>query len=263
MLMRRFYEGKRLTRKLTQGSIINHCLADNYMEVDNVYGFIITPRCDLAHEAKVTHIHYLPIVDFTDWTKHDGVDYLFNKWRQSNTKHFCKICQKYSIPTELDSYTNYEKIADRLIDNPSDKSTFLSYAKAIIKPNIGDKSFINYCNDKNKMSMVDNLLNDKLSAFYLIEDWNSSNKFKVILLRDLKRISSSVAEKISQGLDLQMIETREDDLKYNHSSHDLCQICAQVSSPFVEHVMQRFSYNFCRVGVEDRDVDKEVLLNQF
>ena len=262
--MRRFYEGKRLTRELTQGSIINHCLADNYLSVDNVYGFIITPRCDLAHNAKVTHIHYLPIVDFKDWVKQDGMDYLFNKWIQRKTKHFCETCQKYSIPTELDSYSNYEKIADELIESQSEKSNFLSCAKAVISPQREDEDFIQFCKNKDKTSsMVGNLLEDKLAAFYLIEDWNGrSDNFKIILLREFKRISFPVAKKISKGLDLASIDKQTDDLKYNSTNRDLCQVCAQVSSPFVEHIMQRFSHNFCRIGVEDREVEKEVLLSQ-
>lgn len=263
--MRRFYEGKRLARKLTQGSIINNCLADNYMKVDNVFGFIITPRCDLAHDSKVTHIHYLPIVDFKDWVRYDGVEYLFNKWNQSNMKQFCKICEKYGIPTELDLYSNYEKIANELIRDPSEKSSFLSYTKAVINPQRNDERFITFCNDnKNKTSMIDNLLKDQLPAYYLIEDWNGSgNNFKVILLRELKRFSFAIVKKISVGLDLDSIDTKKDDLKYNSLNHNLCQVCAQVSSPFVEHIMQRFSHNFCRVGVEDRDIEKKVLLNQF
>jgi len=233
------------------------------MDVDNVYGFIITPRCDLAHDAKVTHIHYLPIIDFKDWSKYDGMNYLFNKWIQSNTKQFCKICQKYSIPTELDSYPNYEKMANELIKDSSEKANFLSYIKAVLNPKKNDECFANYCNETNKTKMIDNLLQDKLSAFYLIEDWMGNGKdFKVILLRELKRISFSVAKNISRGLDLASIDMGKNDLKYNSPNHDLCQVCAQVSSPFVEHIMQRFSHNFCRIGVEDRSATKEVLLNQ-
>lgn len=260
--MRRFYEGKRLTRKLTQGSIINYCLADNYKKVNNVYGFIITPRCDLAHDAKVTHIHYLPIVDFKDWVEYDGKNYLFNKWQQKNIKHFCKICQQYKIPNDLDSYSNYEKMANKLIKNLSEKSDFLNLAKIIINNRRDEKNFICFC-EKQKESMVENLLGDKLAAYYLIEDWEGNgNSFKVILLRELKRIEFSVAKKISKGLDLSSIDMEKNDLKENQNQ-DLCQVCAQVSSPFVEHIMQRFSHNFCRIGVEDRDVNKEVLLNQF
>lgn len=262
--MRRFYEGKRLTRELTQGSIINHCLADNYMEVENVYGFVITPRCDLAHEAKVTHVHYLPIVDFKDWVKHDGTDYLFSKWKQSNMRKFCEICQKHGIPTDLDLYSYYEKIASELIKNPSEKSSFLSYANVAVNPQRDDEKFFTFCNNKIKAKMVENLLEDKLPAFYLIEDWNGSgNNFKVILLRELKRFSFAIAKKISVGLDLASIDARKNDFKYDSTNHELCQVCAQVSSPFVEYVMQRFSHNFCRIGVEDRGIEKEVLLNQF
>ena len=45
----------------------------------------------------------------------------------------------------------------------------------------------------------------------------------------------------------------DDELNLKIEETDLYHICAQVRSPFIEHIMQRFSYNFCRVGVEDRN----------
>ena len=74
--MRNFYV---MPREITQGSIINNCLADCYPEA-HVDGIIITPRCDLAHDAKVNFIHYLPIISFKEWLLNDGKEYLFAKW---------------------------------------------------------------------------------------------------------------------------------------------------------------------------------------
>ena len=80
--MRNFYV---MPREITQGSIINNCLADCYPEA-HVDGIIITPRCDLAHDAKVNFIHYLPIVSFKEWLLNDGKEYLFAKWFEKKKK---------------------------------------------------------------------------------------------------------------------------------------------------------------------------------
>ena len=38
---------------LTQGSVITNCVAEGYSG-SKVWGVIITPKCDLAHEGKVS-----------------------------------------------------------------------------------------------------------------------------------------------------------------------------------------------------------------
>ena len=264
--MRKFYEGPRLTRNLTQGSIINHCLADNYNDVEDIYGFIITPRCDLAHESKVTHVHYLPVVDFKDWIEHDGKDYLFNKWLRKKKEKFESKCKVYQIPMSHFSYSHYEKMANTLICNKSDKDDFLSLALIVTNPLKDNSEFLSHINKRDiKTQLVKDLLEDKIAAFYLIEDWGkNTNNHKVILLRELKRISILTTQKIYHGLDLSEIIEGKKKLKKTSDSEDLCQVCAQIASPFVEHIMQRFSHNFCRIGVDDRDieVEKEALLKQ-
>ena len=264
--MRRFYEGKRLTRSLTQGSIIDHCLADNYMGVDNIYGFIVTPRCDLAQNAKVTHVHYLPIVDFKDWVKQDGKEYLFNHWLLKKKEKFEEGCRKNQLPTDIFSFLDYEKMAQKTIVNKSDRDNFIALASIVTNPQSNSQDFVDYCNKKDtKMQLVKNLLEDKLAAFYLIENWKgNSGEYKVILLRELKRISISTAQKIFGGLYLTQIIDGKDELQKTSISEDLCKVCAQVASPFVEHIMQRFSHNFCRIGVDDRNIEseKEVLFKQ-
>lgn len=264
--MRKFYEGSRLTRNLTQGSIINYCLADNYNDVEDIYGFIITPRCDLAHEAKVTHVHYLPVIDFKDWVEHDGKDYLFNKWLHKKKEKFESKCKNYQIPMSNLSYSHYENMANTLIHNKSDKADFLSLASIVTNPLKDNSEFRNYIAKTDiKTQLVKDLLEDKLAAFYLIEDWNkNTNNHKVILLRELKRISISTTRKIYYGLLLSEIIEGKDELKKISNSEALCQVCAQIASPFVEHIMQRFSHNFCRIGVDDRDfeTEKETLLKR-
>ena len=73
----------------------------------------------------------------------------------------------------------------------------------------------------------------------------------------MKRVSLSSAQRISNGLDLSQIIEGKDELKKTTVPNVLCQVCAQIASPFVEHIVQRFSHNFCRIGVDDRDLEME------
>ena len=54
--MRQFYKGYRMVRTLTQGSVINKCIADNYAKELDVYGLVITPRCDLARKSPLARM---------------------------------------------------------------------------------------------------------------------------------------------------------------------------------------------------------------
>lgn len=60
---------------------------------------------------------------------------------------------------------------------------------------------------------------------------------------------------LSRGMKVDQVDFCVDDLQEAKGEY---YIQAQVASPFIEHIMQRFSYNFCRVGVKDRDKSQVV-----
>lgn len=247
--MRSFYVNVRLSGPLTQGSIINHCLAKEYS--GQVWGLIVTPRCDLAHDNKVSNVHYLPIVNLSDFMKVDGLDYLFRKWCEKRYRKFEDLCSKYKFPIKGMTEEHYKKMANEKIQKAGERDKFLQCLKNYHSCNIENEEFRNSI-EKSKLTLLDNLIEDKIPSYYLIEDWNSQKNAKVILLRELKRISYATAKKLGCGLEKGSIN-EDDELNFKIEETDLYHICAQVRSPFIEHIMQRFSYNFCRVGVEDRN----------
>ena len=245
-----------MVRTLTQGSIINYCLADNYSKKIDVYGLIITPRCDLAHEGKVNMVHYLPIVDFDDWLCCDGEDYLLNKWIVKLKDKFEQLCKKQKIPSDLGELGLYEKMAEQIFTDLSQRKHFLEILDALFSVNksrhiLFDKYIHN--NDTQK-SLLNNLIKDELPAYYLIDDWDTARATpKIILLRELKRISYETSQKISKGMYASDINMAIDELKKISPDNEIYHVCAEVNSPFIEHIMQKFSHNFCRIGVDDRD----------
>lgn len=262
--MRNFYKPARMSWKLTQGSIINNCVASKYNGT-NVWGLIVTPRCDLAHEGKVSEVHYLPIVNFADFFKVDGRDYLYRKWHEAISRKFFVECDKYKFPSDLDKRIYYETMCKNKIADKGARKAFLDKMNKYFDCFKENKEFNEtVCTDKKKEDLVDNLIDDRLPSFYLIEDWNPGGRnSKVILLRDLKRIAYTTAKNLEIGMARQYILDTDDMNK--DGGDDLCQVCAEVKSPFVEHIIQRFSQNFCRIGVDDRDTKNEKLnlLNLF
>ena len=251
--MRNFYV---MPREITQGSIINNCLADCYPEA-HVDGIIITPRCDLAHDAKVNFIHYLPIISFKEWLLNDGKEYLFAKWFEKKKNNFEKQCKLFRIPSSIPNKDNYEKMAKAIITDKNSYSSFMDSVNAYFDANIESPTFLSHLkNKKVKELVIDNLAKDALPAYYLAEDWEKNgHSFKIILLRELKRISFKTAMFLSKGMKVDQVDFCVDDLQEAKGEY---YIQAQVASPFIEHIMQRFSYNFCRVGVKDRDKSRVV-----
>ena len=86
----------------------------------------------------------------------------------------------------------------------------------------------------------------------------------VVLLRELKRLEYTIAIGMSSGIEEKTIaETWKNDLAYSVSRDFLYETEAEIVSPFVEQLMERFSYNFCRIGVEDMDENVEDVLKSF
>ena len=253
-----------MSRILTQGSIINNCIAENYSTNLVIYGLIITPRCDLAHDGKVNSVHYLPIVDFDDWFCCDGISYLWNKWTVKNKEKFIQMCNEYKVPSGLQDYLLYEKIAEKVIVDKSKRLSFINKAKLLFNDDVKKRDFENhYHKSDTQKRLIDNLIKDDLPAYYLIDDWeNGRGRPKVVLLRDLKRISYETSQKICKGLNFSDLNKTYDELKYTSDYDVLYQVCTEVNSPFIEHILQRFSHNFCRIGVDDRDSTTAVLLSE-
>src|ERR1700753_971110 len=69
MIPRERLFSKPVIGQLEQGSIFSSAYSVDYPNSE-VYGIIITPRCDISND-KVSTLHYLPVVRFSDWIKID------------------------------------------------------------------------------------------------------------------------------------------------------------------------------------------------
>ena len=79
------------------------------------------------------------------------------------------------------------------------------------------KAFEDYCHKEDtRNTLISNLLKDELPAYYLIDDWDTARATpKIILLRELKRISYETSQKISKGMYASDINMAIDELKSN------------------------------------------------
>lgn len=247
--------------RLQQGSIFSGAIADGISGSKDLFGLIITPRCDIANR-KVSTIHYLPLIPFKLW--------------------------KYEILSKLYQNVEFEKLTDKLLtfckENKITESLFdrkYHFTESDIESSVchvrGYKDIINkykercqienidYCKGRIKdwskgKNKIKDLIDNKQAHYYLIEDWRTSNEYMVVMLRDVKRLDFSFAENMEKGISEKIMV--EEDFHRN----DVCKTDAGtmvykfqrvVKSPYLEHIMESFSKNFCRIGV-DR-IDESVL----
>ena len=244
---------------LTQGSIITGCVADEFPDMQ-LYGCVITPRCDLGHEGKVNTVHYLPIVPFESWFLVLVVPEIFLHWKSDLAGSIDNIMNSHGFGRDISSLGLQKDDMLKLAESKL-KGKELNGIKAKIESfycAIKDEEFKNYlAQDKGKhIDYLKQLKENKISSFYLLEKWGEScaSEYYVILLRDVRRLSIATAKKIGEGIleeDLAPINRQVDDLFVSPKNNGFYFIDGQIESPFVEHILEAFMYNFNRIGVED------------
>lgn len=85
---------------LTQGSILNGCIAEDFPN-EEVYGFVITPRCALEHQGKVNTIHYVPIIPFHRWYKVIALPIIKERWKKELKDKINRLLEKMNLGTDV------------------------------------------------------------------------------------------------------------------------------------------------------------------
>lgn len=260
--MRKIFSNKIYHSNIDQGSIINNCIAEDYPH-SAVWGCIITPRCDLAHQGKVSTVHYLPIINIEDWIRNEAYNILKKQWVNALEKKLNTILKdagsgdcflNKNLPSE-DILT----VARTLIKKEAVLKSFETDFSIYLKQT--DNDFKQSLTQKQQQGNLKNLIKDLVKgnnhAFYFIESWDNPTEslpYKVILLRDIRRLRLKIALKFASGFleeDMSPEDIIYNDLATSGDCSNLYYIIEQIKSPFIEHILQAFSYNFCRIGVED------------
>lgn len=246
--MRQLYVKHDTSIPIQQGVIISGCVADNYK--CNVFGLIITPRCDIDHEGKVSTIHYLPIVPFQEWLKTECIPQCIQAAVLKKKQYLQQLLKEKGIsPTILDGLLDKETILRIISSNKNIVNEYNTLLEMANESNIHKKVKENIVNQINELKACTH------KRSYLIENWDNPNDLNVILLRQVKRIQYSLAKKYKRGFQERIIS--EDVFNNNDiaSSKDniIYKSIAEISSPYIEHIIQSFSYNFCRIGIQEMD----------
>lgn len=233
---------------IQQGVIINGCIADKSKE--NVAGIIITPRCDIGNGGKVSTIHYLPVIAINDWLK----QYILPDALSVEKEKLAKLLTEQKISSHILDIIKEQDISQLMLRDQNLQNKITSYVQARDGLNYGDsiKSYI-----KTQLGL---LIANNHSRYYLIEDWDkqSVNKHYIIILREIKRMTLDFVMMYTNGFQSKLLNenlAKENDVAVVPYSFNYQTLC-EVGSPYIEHILQQFSYNFCRIGVEELDRNK-------
>lgn len=240
--------------RLQQGSIFSGAIADGIEGRQDVFGIVITPRCDIANK-KVSTIHYLPIIPFKLW-KYELLSRLFQDIEYEKlSKKFIDFCQvnglsvtlfdeKYGfsendIKDTISHIAGYKDILNKLRER--NKLKELDYCKSKVK---------DWSKGKDK---IKDLIDNKQAHYYLIENWQKDGDYMVVMLRDVKRLDFHFAEKMEKGVSERILtedDYHKNDIFKSAGGTMVYKFQRVVASPFLEHMMEAFAKNFCRIGID-------------
>ena len=240
--------------KLQQGAILCGCVADGYDL--SVNGLVITPRCDLGNGGKVSTVHYLPIVPIDEWVKRDLLSICMSKTRKILRLKLYKLLKEHKITDTVVDYLDETSLSSLLdLFKVKNKQDIIELYRDVKKLEDGYTIKGNKHVRDNISDELNRLFKGEHNRYYLIEDWSAPDKFNIIILRDVKRISFDIAKRFQMGFQAKNLDelTFEYNDLYHSSNNDMYKIVAAVNSPYIEHIIQSFSHNFCRIGVDDMD----------
>lgn len=243
--------------RIQQGAIFSGATADGIEGSKELYGLVITPRCDIANK-KVSTIHYLPVIPFKIW-KYEILSQVYqHKEAEKLTNRIIAFCEKNGIATSLfdKKYGFTEADIEESIKHICGYKDILNQFRELCR--FDD---LEYCKGKVKewgkgKEKIKELIENKQAHYYLIEDWRNEGMFMVIMLRDVKRLEFSFAKRLEKGVNEKILtdmDYHRNDIAKSDDGSMVYKYQTIVSSPFLEHIMEAFSKNFCRIGIDRID----------
>ena len=253
---------------IEQGSIIFGLKSKKYPE-QPCYGIVITASCDIANQ-KVEEIYYVTAVNVKDWLfsklghalviKHKRQG-LYDKIRQ-------QVCSQQLDESLLVNFTldEVKKVIDETVANAKTRKDILSdinkYLDLISNDTIEKRKSDVQLYSRDCSKLLEQIgKGDHYRYVYLTEQAYLANTKKDDgLIVDFQEINCLSIEQMRQVVDGQidyMVQKDHFDnlqkLQLNFwlkNENDFAMVYSKISSPWREHLMQRFAHYFTRIGLD-------------
>lgn len=251
--------------RITQGSIFS-CVKSPYAEGKACYGISITARCDTARNFKAPSLTFLPLVTMEDWLWHDALPRCIEDQKKSAVSSLRKhLIQKDGSSIVLDAYGI--EAGFRTVD-PKDKGATKQMERYTEAQKAEKVELYKWENLPSSIANAltaeaEKLLKGNNQNYYFVDsvEPNFGEKTKsfgcgfVAILREVRAISRELALQLLEGIDSEKFHgIRNSDPTAFQLSIDKDGFCiptGELSSPFIEQLMQNFSLLFGRVGTTD------------
>ena len=244
---------------LEQGAIFYGALSESYRKSD-IYGIIITPRCDISNH-KVSHFNYLPVIPFDTWLRNDFWIIFKENILKSLTSNLQSTFNNKNLSVSIIDKFEPEfifKHYEKYFVKPKEKTKFQDLINGIIKiskisdcPNDSEFREIMTRYDKQAKAIITEITNNRNPSFHIIEPWTKDGEYNVILLREIRKITYDFGMKLHKGIELKGIPKEQLSRNDINEQCELAYIEKVLKPPFIEHLIQRFTSNFNKIGVQD------------
>lgn len=240
----------------TQGTIFSGGMSHVYNDVP-VWGVVISARCDISNN-KAPVYYYLPVVKWEDFKKVELPNIIVESAINSVRKSLKKALEKANLSASILEVKLSPEELDVLINGVPTKSQRdalkknFEHLRNLEKCNRNQDSLLALCKDTFNTIFSD-LAENKNASYYLIEDKEAG--VLVVRLRELHRISPKFMQSLGGGIQVPFEEpsTVQSEIS-TLAEGDLYMPLYKMESPYMEHLIQRYVYQFDRIGVEDFDL---------
>jgi len=265
---------------LTQGSILYGIRSCKYPDFP-CYGIIISASCDIAN-CKVPKFYYLIATKVENWfsTKIGYEEAYANKIKTCENTFAEAIKDYFDLQTALNfSEEKFYKIL-KTVEEKRDLSKIKKAYEQILEycsTNMDNEKRINIIRKENNPieKYLEKISKGEIVHFYYLPEcaYYKNGKKSTGLIVDLQEIeilSIMDAKKIqSPGIDYKLLpkDTAEEQERLKtyywlETEDDFVIIDENIKSPYIEHLMQRFSNTFIRIGINGAtNKDFKELLN--
>ncbi|OOE62979.1 hypothetical protein BZG18_02895 [Salinivibrio kushneri] len=246
--------------EISQGSVFNAAYCEGY-ESSEVLGLVITARCDIANKNKVKTYSYIPAIPFNHWKEVELIDVLKTKsLRDLRSKVSCILNKAQLTFNNLETFgkENILKVIreNKLLKKDRDIEKLKSYLDSYYLLIYGGEfRELIICFKSEIKSVIKEISEGKNANYFMIDNIDGYGSV-VVNLRDIYKLDRETAEKVVGGIE---IDYTLDNSSYrainkNITGTVVCLIGA-LESPYIELLMQRFTNNFSRIGVENPSKD--------
>ena len=257
--------------QLDQGTILWGVRSDKYPGIP-CYGIIITASCDIAND-KVSKIYYLVGVKAQDWfcTDHSYHVVYREKMKTVFDKFYDK-CRKLSLDAQtlqVFSKDEVEKVIEAEVQKARDQKALKQCYddfSVFCRPGMDNKARKEAIQHDNTpaINFLSGIEQGKIFHYHYLpeacylEKSETMNSGLIIDLQEISSISLGDAKKIlSPGIDGLILNQEEEceqlrlkSLFWLETENDFVAVEGKINSPWREHLMQRFSHDFSRIGLD-------------